>query len=111
MDPASDPVVFATLAKKLIVDEKVAVVFGCWTSASRKAVLPVFEEYNSILFYPVQWEGEESSRNIFYAGAEPNQQATPAVDFLIERGIERWILEGTDYVYPRTTNAILKAYL
>ena len=90
----------------------VAAVFGCWTSVSRKSVLPVFEELNNILFYPVQYEGEESSRNVFYTGAAPNQQAIPAVDYLMEEeGVERWVLEGTDYVYPRTTNKILEAYL
>ena len=87
-------------------------MFGCWTSSSRKSVLPVFEELNSILFYPVQYEGEESSRNIFYTGAAPNQQAIPAVDYLMEKeGVKRFVLEGTDYVYPRTTNKILEAYL
>ena len=87
-------------------------VFGCWTSVSRKSVLPVFEELNSILFYPVQYEGQESQRNVFYTGAAPNQQAIPAVDYLMnEEGVERWVLAGTDYVYPRTTNQILEAYL
>ncbi|CAF3722704.1 unnamed protein product [Rotaria sp. Silwood1] len=111
VNPASNQALFASLAQRLIVQDKVAVVFGCWTSASRKAVLPIFERFNSILFYPVQWEGEESSRNIFYTGATPNQQAIPAVDYLIRKGIKRWILEGTNYVYPQTTNRILKAYL
>jgi len=88
------------------------VVFGAWTSVSRKSVLPVFEELNSILFYPVQYEGEESSKNVFYTGAAPNQQAIPAVDYLMDEiGAERWVLAGTDYVYPRTTNKILEAYL
>jgi len=87
-------------------------VFGCWTSVSRKSVLPVFKELNSILFYPVQYEGEESERNVFYTGAAPNQQAIPAVDYLMkEEKVKRWVLEGTDYVYPRTTNKILEAYL
>jgi len=87
-------------------------VFGCWTSVSRKSVLPVFEELNGLLFYPVQYEGEESSKNVFYTGAAPNQQAIPAVDYLMnELGAERWVLAGTDYVYPRTTNKILEAYL
>ena len=86
-------------------------VFGGWTSVSRKSVLPVFEELNSILFYPVQWEGQESSKNIFYTGATPNQQAIPAVDYLLDQGIKRFALLGTDYVYPRTTNKILEAYL
>jgi urea transport system substrate-binding protein len=92
--------------------DKVAAVFGCWTSVSRKSVLPVFEELNGLLFYPVQYEGEESSKNVFYTGAAPNQQAIPAVDYLRdELGVERWVLAGTDYVYPRTTNKILEAYL
>jgi urea transport system substrate-binding protein len=112
VDPASDWPLFAEKARQLISQDKVAAVFGCWTSSSRKSVLPVFEELNSILFYPVQYEGEESSRNIFYTGAAPNQQAIPAVDYLAEtEGVERWVLAGTDYVYPRTTNKILKAYL
>ena len=89
-----------------------AAVFGCWTSVSRKSVLPVFKELNSILFYPVQYEGEESERNVFYTGAAPNQQAIPAVDYLAkEEKVQRWVLAGTDYVYPRTTNKILEAYL
>jgi urea transport system substrate-binding protein len=88
------------------------VVFGCWTSVSRKSVLPVFKELNSVLFYPVQYEGEESERNVFYTGAAPNQQAIPAVDYLAkEEKVQRWVLAGTDYVYPRTTNKILEAYL
>jgi urea transport system substrate-binding protein len=88
------------------------VIFGCWTSVSRKSVRPVIEELNGILFYPVQYEGEESSRNVFYTGAAPNQQAIPAVDYLMKtEGVTRWILAGTDYVYPRTTNKILEAYL
>jgi len=112
VDPASDWPLFAERARELIEVEGVAAVFGCWTSVSRKSVLPVFEELNSILFYPVQYEGEESSRNVFYTGAAPNQQAIPAVDYLMEEeGVERWVLEGTDYVYPRTTNRILEAYL
>jgi len=112
VDPASDWPLFAEKARQLISQDKVAAVFGCWTSSSRKAVLPVFEELNSLLFYPVQYEGEESSRNIFYTGAAPNQQAIPAVDYLAEvEGVERWVLAGTDYVYPQTTNKILKAYL
>ncbi len=101
------------LGKKLTKD-KVAVVFGCWTSVSRKSVLPVFKELNSILFYPVQYEGEESERNVFYTGAAPNQQAIPAVDYLMSKDggeAKRWVLAGTDYVYPRTTNKILEAYL
>ena len=111
VDPASDWPLFAEKARELIEKEKVEVVFGCWTSVSRKSVLPVFEELNSILFYPVQYEGEESSKNVFYTGASPNQQAIPAVDYLMDQGVERWVLAGTDYVYPRTTNKILDAYL
>ncbi|MEQ8346808.1 MAG: urea ABC transporter substrate-binding protein [Sneathiellaceae bacterium] len=112
VDPASDWPLFAEKARELIEVQKVDAVFGCWTSVSRKSVLPVFEELNSILFYPVQYEGEESSRNIFYTGAAPNQQAIPAVDYLMaNEKVERWVLAGTDYVYPRTTNKILEAYL
>ena len=112
VDPASNWPLFAEKARELITKEKVAVVFGCWTSVSRKSVLPVFKELNSILFYPVQYEGEESERNVFYTGAAPNQQAIPAVDYLMkEEKVQRWVLEGTDYVYPRTTNKILEAYL
>ncbi len=112
VDPASDWPLFAEKARELIAVSKVAAVFGCWTSVSRKSVLPVFEELNSILFYPVQYEGEESQRNVFYTGAAPNQQAIPAVDYLMnEEGVERWVLAGTDYVYPRTTNKILEQYL
>jgi urea transport system substrate-binding protein len=112
VDPASDWPLFAEKARELIEKDKVAAVFGCWTSVSRKSVLPVFEELGSILFYPVQYEGEESSRNVFYTGAAPNQQAIPAVDYLMEsEGVERWVLAGTDYVYPRTTNKILETYL
>jgi urea transport system substrate-binding protein len=112
VDPASDWPLFAEKARELIEVEKVDVVFGCWTSVSRKSVLPVFEELNGLLFYPVQYEGEESSRNVFYTGAAPNQQAIPAVDYLMnEEGVERWVLAGTDYVYPRTTNKILETYL
>lgn len=112
VDPASDWPLFAEKARELIEKEKVAVIFGCWTSVSRKSVLPVVEELNGLLFYPVQYEGEESSKNVFYTGATPNQQAIPAVDYLMnELDIERWVLVGTDYVYPRTTNKILEAYL
>ncbi len=112
VDPASDWPLFAEKARELIEVNGVAAVFGCWTSSSRKAVLPVFEELNSILFYPVQYEGEESQRNVFYTGAAPNQQAIPAVDYLMENeGVERWVLAGTDYVYPQTTNKILEQYL
>jgi urea transport system substrate-binding protein len=112
VDPASDWPLFAEKARELLEKDKVAAVFGCWTSVSRKSVLPVFEELNGLLFYPVQYEGEESSKNVFYTGAAPNQQAIPAVDYLKnELGVERWVLAGTDYVYPRTTNKILEAYL
>ena len=114
VDPASNWPLFAEKAKELIAKDKVSVVFGCWTSVSRKSVLPVFKELNSILFYPVQYEGEESERNVFYTGAAPNQQAIPAVDYLMSAdggSVKRWVLEGTDYVYPRTTNKILEAYL
>ncbi len=112
VDPASDWPLFAEKARELIELQEVAVTFGCWTSVSRKSVLPVFEEHNSLLFYPVQYEGEESSKSVFYTGAAPNQQAIPAVDYLMnEIGVERWVLAGTDYVYPRTTNRILEAYL
>ena len=112
VDPASDWPLFAEKARELIDVNKVAAVFGCWTSVSRKSVLPVFKELNSILFYPVQYEGEESERNVFYTGAAPNQQAIPAVDYLAaEEGVERWVLAGTDYVYPQTTNKILEQYL
>lgn len=112
VDPASNWPLFAEKARELISQNKVSAVFGCWTSVSRKSVLPVFKELNSILFYPVQYEGEESERNVFYTGAAPNQQAIPAVDYLAkEEKVERWVLAGTDYVYPRTTNKILEAYL
>jgi urea transport system substrate-binding protein len=112
VDPASNWPLFAEKARELITKDKVSVVFGCWTSVSRKSVLPVFKELDSILFYPVQYEGEESERNVFYTGAAPNQQAIPAVDYLMkEEKVKRWVLAGTDYVYPRTTNKILEAYL
>ena len=112
VDPASDWPLFAEKTRELISQEGVDVIFGCWTSVSRKSVLPVIEELNGLLFYPVQYEGEESSKNVFYTGAAPNQQAIPAVDYLMnELGTERWVLAGTDYVYPRTTNRILEAYL
>ncbi len=114
VDPASNWPLFAEKARELISKDKVAVVFGCWTSVSRKSVLPVFKELNSILFYPVQYEGEESERNVFYTGAAPNQQAIPAVEYLLSKdggNVKRWVLEGTDYVYPRTTNKILEAFL
>ncbi|MFZ5654970.1 MAG: urea ABC transporter substrate-binding protein [Pseudomonadota bacterium] len=112
VDPASNWPLFAEKAKELLAKEKVDVIYGCWTSVSRKSVLPVIEELNGLLFYPVQYEGEESSKNVFYTGAAPNQQAIPAVDYLMnEVGVQRWVLAGTDYVYPRTTNKILEAYL
>jgi urea transport system substrate-binding protein len=114
VDPASDWDLFAVKSRELLTEQKVAVVFGCWTSAARKSVLPVFEELNGLLYYPVQYEGEESSRNIFYLGAAPNQQAIPAVRYLMSKEggqVRRWVLLGTDYVYPRTTNRILQAYL
>src|SRR3982075_638511 len=114
VDPASNWPLFAEKARDLLSKEKVAVVFGCWTSVSRKSVLPVFEELNGLLFYPVQYEGEELSKNVFYTGAAPNQQAIPAVEYLMSKeggGAKRWVLLGTDYVYPRTTNKILRAFL
>lgn len=114
VDPASNWPLFAEKARELIQKEKVAVVFGCWTSVSRKSVLPVFEELNGLLFYPVQYEGEESSYNVFYTGAAPNQQAIPAVEYLMSDqggGAKRFVLLGTDYVYPRTTNKILRYFL
>ncbi len=112
VDPASNWPLFVEKARSLISSEKCAAVFGCWTSVSRKSVLPVFEELNGLLFYPVQYEGQECSRNVIYTGAAPNQQAIPAVDYLMrEEKVERWVLAGTDYVYPRTTNQILEAYL
>ncbi len=114
VDPASNWPLFAEKARELLTKEKVSVVFGCWTSVSRKSVLPVFEELNGLLFYPVQYEGEESSKNVFYTGAAPNQQAIPAVEYLMSKDggeVKRWVLAGTDYVYPRTTNKILEAFL
>lgn len=114
VDPASNWPLFAEKARELIQKHKVAVTFGCWTSVSRKSVLPVFEELNGLLFYPVQYEGEESSYNVFYTGAAPNQQAIPAVEYLMSEdggGAKRWVLLGTDYVYPRTTNKILRYFL
>ena len=113
-DPASNWPLFAEKARELIEKEKVAVTFGCWTSVSRKSVLPVYEELNSLLFYPVQYEGEECSYNVFYTGAAPNQQAIPAVEYLMSEdggSAKRFVLLGTDYVYPRTTNKILRAFL
>ncbi|MDR3367796.1 urea ABC transporter substrate-binding protein [Rhodoferax sp.] len=114
VDPASNWPLFAEKTKQLLGQDKVAVIFGCWTSVSRKSVLPVVEEMNGLLFYPVQYEGEELSKNVFYTGAAPNQQAIPAVDYLMSKdggGAKRFVLLGTDYVYPRTTNKILRAYL
>ncbi|GAB5374500.1 MAG: urea ABC transporter substrate-binding protein [Acuticoccus sp.] len=112
VDPASDWPLFAEKARELLTVHNVDVIFGNWTSVSRKSVLPVIEELNGLLFYPVQYEGEESSKNVFYTGAAPNQQAIPAVDyFLDELGVEKFALLGTDYVYPRTTNKILEQYL
>jgi urea transport system substrate-binding protein len=114
VDPASNWPLFAEKARQLLTKDKVAAVFGCWTSVSRKSVLPVFEELNGLLYYPVQYEGEELSQNVFYTGAAPNQQAIPAVEYLMSReggGATRFFLLGTDYVYPRTTNKILRAFL
>jgi urea transport system substrate-binding protein len=114
VDPASNWPLFAEKARGLLTQDKVSVVFGCWTSVSRKSVLPVFEELNGLLFYPVQYEGEEMSKNVFYTGAAPNQQAIPAVEYLMSKeggAAKRWVLLGTDYVYPRTTNKILRAFL
>ncbi len=112
VDPASDWPLFAEKARELLTVSEVDVIFGCWTSVSRKSVLPVIEELNGLLFYPVQYEGEESSKNVFYTGAAPNQQAIPATDYYLEElGVEKFALLGTDYVYPRTTNNILESYL
>lgn len=114
VDPASNWPLFAEKARQLLTQDKVAVVFGCWTSVSRKSVIPVFKELNGLLFYPVQYEGEELEKNVFYTGAAPNQQAIPAVEYLMSKeggSAKRWVLLGTDYVYPRTTNKILRAFL
>jgi urea transport system substrate-binding protein len=114
VDPASNWPLFAEKARQLLSQDKVDVVFGCWTSVSRKSVLPVFKELNGLLFYPVQYEGEELEKNVFYTGAAPNQQAIPAVEYLMSKeggGAKRFVLLGTDYVYPRTTNKILRAFL
>ncbi len=114
VDPASNWPLFAEKARQLLTQDKVAVVFGCWTSVSRKSVNPVFKELNGLLFYPVQYEGEELEKNVFYTGAAPNQQAIPAVEYLMSKdggSAKRWVLLGTDYVYPRTTNKILRAFL
>ena len=112
VDPASNWPLFAEKAKELINTHKVAVTFGCWTSVSRKSCLPVFEEYNQLLFYPVQYEGEEQSLNVFYTAARPNQQLVPAAEYMMEEvGSKKFYLLGTDYVFPRTANKVLKAYL
>ena len=114
VDPASNWPLFAEKARQLISQDKVSVVFGCWTSVSRKSVLPVFKELNNLLFYPVQYEGEELEKNVFYTGAAPNQQAIPATEYLMSKeggGAKRFVLLGTDYVYPRTTNKILRSFL
>ena len=114
VDPASNWPLFAEKARQLLTQDKVAATFGCWTSVSRKSVLPVYEELNGLLFYPVQYEGEELSKNVFYTGAAPNQQAIPAVEYLMSKeggAAKRWVLLGTDYVYPRTTNKILRSFL
>ena len=114
VDPASNWPLFAEKARQLLTKDKVDVVFGCWTSVSRKSVLPVFKELNGLLFYPVQYEGEELEKNVFYTGAAPNQQAIPAVEYLMSKEggeAKRFVLLGTDYVYPRTTNKILRAFL
>ncbi|WP_287932114.1 transporter substrate-binding protein, partial [Achromobacter sp.] len=114
VDPASNWPLFAEKSRQLLSQDKVAVVFGCWTSVSRKSVLPVFKELNGLLFYPVQYEGEELEKNVFYTGAAPNQQAIPAVEYLMSKdggSAKRFVLLGTDYVYPRTTNKILRAFL
>ncbi len=114
VDPASNWPLFAEKARQLLTQDKVAVTFGCWTSVSRKSVLPVYKELNGLLFYPVQYEGEELEKNVFYTGAAPNQQAIPAVEYLMSKDggeAKRFVLLGTDYVYPRTTNKILRAFL
>lgn len=111
VDGASDWPLFAEKAEQLLAQDKVSAVFGCWTSVSRKSVLPVFEKYNGLLFYPVQYEGEEMSPNIFYTAEAVNQQAIPAVDYLLDEGVEKFYLIGTDYVYPQTTNLVLLEYL
>jgi urea transport system substrate-binding protein len=114
VDPASNWPLFAEKARELLQQDKVAAVFGCWTSVSRKSVLPVFEELNGLLFYPLEYEGEEQSKNIFYGGSVPQNKAIPAIDYLMSDkggGIKRFVLEGTDYVYPRTSNLIMRAYL
>lgn len=108
-DGASEPSTFATKAEKLVDSEKVATVFGCWTSSSRKAVKPVFEDYNALLWYPVQYEGMEQSPNIVYTGAAPNQQIVPAIEYLLEKGYKKFFLLGSDYVFPRTANMIITA--
>src|ERR671918_2926188 len=114
VDPASNWPLFAEKARQLLTQEKVAVTFGCWTSVSRKSVLPVFENNNGLLFYPVQYEGEECSKNVFYTGATPNQQLIPAAEYMMSKeggGYKKFYLLGTDYVFPRTANKILRAFL
>jgi len=114
VDPASNWALYSEKTKHLLEQEKVAVIFGCWTSVSRKSILPILEKMNGLLFYPVQYEGEELSKNVFYTGAAPNQQAIPAVEYLMSKdggAAKRWVLLGTDYVYPRITNKILRAFL
>ena len=114
VDPASNWPLFAEKARDLISQEKVVAVFGCWTSVSRKSVLPVFEELNGLLFYPLEYEGEEDSYNVFYGSSVPDNKAIPAVKYLMSDeggGAKRFVLEGTDYVYPRTSNKIIRAFL
>ena len=111
VDGASDWPLFAEKAKELLLKHKVAATFGCWTSSSRKSVLPVFEENNGLLFYPVQYEGEEQSKNVFYTAASPNQQLVPAAQYMLDQGATKFVLLGTDYVFPRTANKVLKAFL
>ncbi len=111
VDPKSDWPTFTEKAKELVLTHKVAAIFGCWTSVSRKHVLPVIEEYNSLLYYPVQYEGEEQSLNVFYTAASPNQQLVPAAEYMLEQGSKKFVLLGTDYVFPRTANKVLKAFL
>src|SRR6187402_1797966 len=114
VDPASNWPLFAEKARQLISQDKVAVTFGCWTSVSRKSVLPVYEELNSLLFYPVQYEGEEQSLNVFYTAASPNEQLVPAAEYMMSEeggGYKKFYLLGTDYVFPRTANKVLKAFL
>ena len=111
VDGASENPLFTEKAKELLIKHKVAATFGCWTSSSRKSVLPVFEEYNGLLFYPVQYEGEEQSKNVFYTAASPNQQLVPAAQYMLDQGATKFVLLGTDYVFPKTANMVLKAFL